>query len=458
MRTRAATTTHSQHERHDSHRTSQLNLRGLGGALSLAIALVTMVWAPSLAGAGVKSRTAAIPQVHAAVRAVRFSGHRALLMKSIEISVVTGQQLRVSCDRCQRFRGRITESHPEPGVRLYRGVNWILWPGRAVSVRVYRRGEVGRFMLLGVSLGKKPTLVFKESGCLASLHRVRRCPRGTRTPERGTPVPTAPTIAPNGSSTAPGSSPSSSDYTLTVNTSGSGAISGSGISCSSSCTKEYPSGTQITLSASPATGNSFAGWSGPCSGASSCSFTITSDTAVTATFAVIDETLTIDRSGPSQGSVSGGGISCGGTCSVSVPYGTAITISASWPWDVRFNAWQNGGCAGTGSCTITMTSNVTVGAPFSGYFETAGSSGATTFSDPSNESGVSTRVAAYQTIQVSCWLTGLAVSDGNPYYYRIASSPWNNSYYASGDPFYNNGSTSGGLVGTPFKDNTVPSC
>jgi hypothetical protein len=44
------------------------------------------------------------------------------------------------------------------------------------------------------------------------------------------------------------------------------------------------------------------------------------------------------------------------------------------------------------------------------------------------------------TVNVSCRLTGPpATSDGNPCYYRIASSPWSNAYYATADGFYNNG-------------------
>ena len=42
--------------------------------------------------------------------------------------------------------------------------------------------------------------------------------------------------------------------------------------------------------------------------------------------------------------------------------------------------------------------------------------------------------------------------------YRIASAPWSGSYYVSADAFYNNGQTSGSLVGTPFVDSNVPNC
>lgn len=62
------------------------------------------------------------------------------------------------------------------------------------------------------------------------------------------------------------------------------------------------------------------------------------------------------------------------------------------------------------------------------------------------------------TVQVSCRIVGFRVSDGDTWWYRIASSPWNNAYYASADPFYNNGQTSGPLKGTPFVDEAVPGC
>lgn len=62
------------------------------------------------------------------------------------------------------------------------------------------------------------------------------------------------------------------------------------------------------------------------------------------------------------------------------------------------------------------------------------------------------------TVQISCALTGFKVADGNTWWYRIASSPWSNAYYASADAFYNNGQTSGSLVGTPFVDPVVRHC
>jgi RHS repeat-associated protein len=67
-------------------------------------------------------------------------------------------------------------------------------------------------------------------------------------------------------------------------------------------------------------------------------------------------------------------------------------------------------------------------------------------------------IAAFQTVQITCALTGFRVADGNTWWYQIASSPWNNIYYVSADAFYNNGATSGSLIGTPFVDTAVPTC
>lgn len=67
-------------------------------------------------------------------------------------------------------------------------------------------------------------------------------------------------------------------------------------------------------------------------------------------------------------------------------------------------------------------------------------------------------VAQFQTIQIACRVQGFVVADGNPWWYRIAQTPWNNAYYVSADAFYNNGATSGPLKGTPFVDSAVRMC
>lgn len=67
-------------------------------------------------------------------------------------------------------------------------------------------------------------------------------------------------------------------------------------------------------------------------------------------------------------------------------------------------------------------------------------------------------IAAYTTVQVSCKTPGFAVQDEDSWWYRISSKPWDSSFYAPADAFYNNGHTSGHAIGTPFVDGSVSDC
>jgi hypothetical protein len=79
---------------------------------------------------------------------------------------------------------------------------------------------------------------------------------------------------------------SQTSYTLDVSVSGSGAVtsSSSGVSCPTSCSASFGSSTQVTLTATPASGWSFSGWSGACAGSGSCVVTMDSSQSVAATF------------------------------------------------------------------------------------------------------------------------------------------------------------------------------
>lgn len=97
--------------------------------------------------------------------------------------------------------------------------------------------------------------------------------------------------------------PSTTQYSLLISQNGSGAgtVSGSGINCGSVCTNNYAPGTSITLSAIPASGSTFAGWSGGgCSGTGSCTVTMNASTSITATFN--SSALTSDITATAKGS------------------------------------------------------------------------------------------------------------------------------------------------------------
>lgn len=78
-------------------------------------------------------------------------------------------------------------------------------------------------------------------------------------------------------------------YTLTVSKAGVGTgtvvSSPVGINCGADCTENYASGTVVMLTATPDAGFVFNGWSGACTGTSTCQVTMTQARDVTATFA-----------------------------------------------------------------------------------------------------------------------------------------------------------------------------
>jgi hypothetical protein len=67
---------------------------------------------------------------------------------------------------------------------------------------------------------------------------------------------------------------------------GAGTVTSSpvGISCGASCLAAFTAGTTVTLTAAPASGSTFGGWSGACTGTGSCTITLDADRSVTATF------------------------------------------------------------------------------------------------------------------------------------------------------------------------------
>ncbi|HZC04394.1 MAG TPA: hypothetical protein VE338_02035 [Ktedonobacterales bacterium] len=112
----------------------------------------------------------------------------------------------------------------------------------------------------------------------------------------------------------------------------------------------------------------------------------------------------------------------------------------------------------TPTATATATPTPTPLPPPPTWSETAGGN-ANTWTNYTNAGGVQgPTVPGGATIQIACRLTGFKVADGNTWWYRIAQSPWSNAYYVSADAFYNNGQTSGSLIGTPWVDTKVAMC
>ena len=160
--------------------------------------------------------------------------------------------------------------------------------------------------------------------------------------------------------------------TLTVAKSGTGTgtvdTSPAGITCGSTCSATYASGTSVALSATPNTGSTFTGWSGACTGTGGCALVLDANKSATATFALSTaptSTLTVSKSGTGTGTVtsSPSGITCGSTCSASYNSGTSVTLTAAASFGSTFSGWS-GACRGTGTCTVSMNAAKSATATF----------------------------------------------------------------------------------------------
>jgi hypothetical protein len=172
---------------------------------------------------------------------------------------------------------------------------------------------------------------------------------------------------------------------LTIGLAGSGKVTSSDnvLSCGSKCTANYALNSIVTLTAQPASNNSFTGWSGACSGTTlSCNVTVNDAVNVTANFAPIVKTgggggtstgvsFTLSAGHNNSGTVTATPtgtdrvLNCGNACSAKFSSSTAVTVTATPPSGKSFVGWS-GACSGTASsCNLTMTKDLSVTASFS---------------------------------------------------------------------------------------------
>ena len=155
-------------------------------------------------------------------------------------------------------------------------------------------------------------------------------------------------------------------FTLTVAKTGNGAgtVSGGGIACGGTCSASVEEGTVVTLTATAASGSSFGGWSGACTGtAPTCAATMTAARSVTATF--FGRRLLVTTTGTGEGTVTASpdGLACGSRCTAYAE-GTEVTLTAEAASGSSFSGWS-GACTGAETtCTVTMSAAQVVTATF----------------------------------------------------------------------------------------------
>jgi len=140
-------------------------------------------------------------------------------------------------------------------------------------------------------------------------------------------------------------------YTLTtsVSPSGGGSVSPTG--------GTYAAGSQVSLTATPASGYSFSNWGGDASGSQNpITITMNSNKSITAYFTTVWYTLTTSVSPSGGGSVS----PAGGTYAA----GSQVTLTATPASGYSFSNWGGDASGSQNPITITMDANYSITANF----------------------------------------------------------------------------------------------
>jgi hypothetical protein len=131
-----------------------------------------------------------------------------------------------------------------------------------------------------------------------------------------------------------------------------------GINCGTTnqqCEAPFPRGQRVRLIAAPGPRNVLVGWTGSCSGQSTCAVVMREDVQVGASF-LGGSPLSVTKVGTGSGTVrsQSGLIDCGSVCSAFSR--GSVTLTARAASRSVFRGWFGGGCSGTGTCTTSSGS------------------------------------------------------------------------------------------------------
>ncbi len=164
--------------------------------------------------------------------------------------------------------------------------------------------------------------------------------------------------------------PSVLTVTRTLQKKGAGAITSTpdGINCGTTCKKGFIRDTVVTLTATPAPGSTFTGWSTPCSGTGTCTVTMDKAYTIKGTFegpSVLTVTRVSAKKGRGTVTSAPPGIDCGSTCKAGFTKGATITLTATADPGSVFTGWA-APCSGSGACTVTLNKDTSIKATFAG--------------------------------------------------------------------------------------------
>jgi hypothetical protein len=152
---------------------------------------------------------------------------------------------------------------------------------------------------------------------------------------------------------------------LSVLLSGPGAVSSApaAIDCPEHCSATLESDLAITLTAHPADGAEFYGWSRGCSGGKECSLTMTRDVAALATFGPPRPVLRVRVRGQGRVTSSPAGVRCPGSCEVRFGNGTRVRLAAHPASGWQLAKWS-GALGAKASCSLVLAGDRAVTATF----------------------------------------------------------------------------------------------
>ncbi|MEP7154883.1 MAG: hypothetical protein ABI905_03865 [Betaproteobacteria bacterium] len=140
-----------------------------------------------------------------------------------------------------------------------------------------------------------------------------------------------------------------------------------GIDCPGSCSAVFPLGSTVTLTPVPAANSYFLGYAGcPQPGVvnTPCTFTADGNKSIFTDFRRSTVNIVVVKAGSGAGSVTGGGIDCGSTCTATVAYGPGIVLNAVPASGSTFRGFTGPGCFGSGDCTVNTGDDRTIVATF----------------------------------------------------------------------------------------------
>ncbi|GAA3970285.1 beta strand repeat-containing protein [Hymenobacter antarcticus] len=215
-----------------------------------------------------------------------------------------------------------------------------------VVLRNYNSGAAGHWDRLGpyAATVSNGSLSIGTAGGYANLSGIELWQQGTTTGVAGTSL----TVNFSVTDQAP-----PAQYSLTVTTAGNGTVSKSPDQLT------YSSGSTVTLTATPAAGQQFTGWSGAATGNTNpLSVSMTANKTITATFAAIPVAYTLTTA------VVGSGTVTPSPNQATYFSGAIVSLTAAPAAGFAFSGWSGDATGTTNPLSVSMTANKNITATF----------------------------------------------------------------------------------------------